>query len=178
MKHLKLVPFVIVLLISGAYLLSIPDLPLDPLYDVLMKLRPRLEAPPDLVVIDTRGEAPDTLSSEDAVRVLKVLSAMQSRLAVFQTRVSLPDESQRFSSTDRQQLVQKEFSRIQNNISNLFDGIRLGSIRPQDAQRYVRDVNALVEESKNRLLLTITESGNTRALELEKARALFHQVIL
>jgi len=178
MKHLKLVPFVIVLLISGAYLLSIPDLPLGPLYDMLMQLRPRLEAPPDLVVIDTKGEALETLSSEDAVRVLKVLSAMQSRLAVFQTRVSLPDESQSFSSTDRQQLVQKEFSLIQNNISNLFDGIRLGSIRPQDAQRYVRDVNALVDESKNRLLLTINESGSTRALELEKARALFHQVIL
>jgi hypothetical protein len=178
MKRLKLVPFVVALLISGLYTASLRDLPLGALYDILMNLRPPVEAPADLVVIDTAGEASHALSSDDAIRILLVLSAMESPLAVFQTNVHLPDESQSFSSAERTQVVQKEFSRIQKNITNLFDGIRLGSVRPQDAQRYVQDVNALVEESKNRLLLTIAESGTTRDLELEKARSLFHRVIL
>jgi len=178
MKHLKLVPFAAALLISGLYIMPMQDLPLGFLYDILMNLRPRLEAPADLVVIDTAGEASHALSSDDAVRILLALSAMESPLAVFQTNVYLPDKSQSFSSTERMQVVQKEFSRIQKNITNLFDGIRLGSVRPQDAQRYVQDVNVLVEESKNRLLLTIAESGTIRDLELEKARSLFNRVIL
>ncbi len=158
--------------------MSIPDLPLGPMYDMLMKLRPRLEAPSDLVVIDTTNQNGDAIASGDAVRLLITLAAMESRLALFQTRVYLPDERQSFSSTERQQLVQREFSRIQKNIINLFDGIRLGSVRPQDAERYVRDVTSLVDESKNRLLVTIAESGNRRELELEKARALFNRVIV
>ncbi|AEJ20585.1 CHASE2 domain-containing protein [Gracilinema caldarium] len=178
MKHLKFVPFIIALLISGIYILSIPDLPLGPMYDLLMKLRPRLEAPADLVVIDTTNLDGDPITSDDVVRLLITLSAMESRLAVFQTRVHLPDEHQSFSSTERQRLVQREFARIQKNIINLFDGIRLGSVRPQDAARYVQDVTGLVEESKNRLLLTIAESGNIRELELEKARALFNRIIV
>jgi hypothetical protein len=148
------------------------------MYDMLMKLRPRLEAPSDLVVIDTTNQNGDAIASGDAVRLLITLAAMESRLALFQTRVYLPDERQSFSSTERQQLVQREFSRIQKNIINLFDGIRLGSVRPQDAERYVRDVTSLVDESKNRLLVTIAESGNRRELELEKARALFNRVIV
>lgn len=178
MKYLKAVPFVAALIIMGAYILTTAELPLEFSYDILMNLRPPLEAPPDLVVIDTKDGAKDYLSSDDTVRVLTILSAMDSRLAVFQTNVGLPDEYQRFSNSDRQQLVHKEFSRIQKNITNLFDGIRLGSVRPQDASRYVQDINGLVEESKNRILLTLAESGNTSELELEKARALFNRVIL
>ncbi|MCA1949325.1 MAG: hypothetical protein LDL24_02060 [Treponema sp.] len=175
MKHLKIVPFMLAILVSGGYLLTVPDLPFGPFYDRLMNLRGVIEAPRDLVVIDTKAQ--DAITAEDASRILLVLSALESRLVLFQTNVVLPDERQSFSSQDRQRLVQKEFSRIQKNISSLFDGIRLGSIRPQDAERYVKDVNGLVEESKNRLLLTLAESSNMRELELEKYRALFNRVI-
>jgi len=70
--------------------MSIPDLPLGPMYDMLMKLRPRLEAPSDLVVIDTTNQNGDAIASGDAVRLLITLAAMESRLALFQTRVYLP----------------------------------------------------------------------------------------
>ena len=178
MKGIRIIPFLLSLIFSALYLRSISDLPLGATYDALITFGPGILAPQDLVVIDTKDLGSAGLSSEDASRIVRILTAMDSRMVVFQTDVRIQDENQNFNSLDRQNILQKEFVRIQKNITNLFDGIRLGSIRPQDAERYVKDMNGLIEESKNRLLLTIAESGNKRELELEDAKALFKRVIV
>lgn len=50
-----------------------------------------------------------------------------------------------------EQNIEREFGSIKGNIRTLFDAIRLGSIRPQDADRYVDSLIALVDESRKRL---------------------------
>jgi hypothetical protein len=49
-------------------------------------------------------------------------------------------------------LLEKEFAGIESNVTTLFDGIRLGSVRPQDAGRFVSELKLTIDESRARLV--------------------------
>jgi hypothetical protein len=72
----------------------------------------------------------------------------------------------------------EEFKTINGNIKNLFDGIRLGSIAPDEAARFVGETVRLAEESKERLLQAAAHNEEGYAVRFEKAAAVFGEAYI
>jgi hypothetical protein len=177
---------------------------LGPHYDVLMRLGPDLkparlldrfipsrgkknETPddsqiyPGILLIETEdgGSGENVISSSAVFDMLMVLAEMDADSLLIETPVL--GVSGGHSSLGEAELVyrfDKEFNLVESNIKNLFDGIRLGSIAPVDAARYVDDVIKLTEQGKNRLLSAAVQNDEEQAEQLENAILVFGAVYI
>ncbi|MDR0539828.1 MAG: CHASE2 domain-containing protein [Spirochaetaceae bacterium] len=78
-----------------------------------------------------------------------------------------PDEPELSSDFDR------EFGIVTDNIRNLFEGIRIGSIEPGKAEEFIEETIRLTAAGKERLLNSIIRTPEEAAALLEKSRAAF-----
>jgi hypothetical protein len=167
-------------LCSAAYFLAAPRL--GPHYDYLMKLRPRFGSPaagptaPGILLIETGGG--NVVAASTVFMLTMTLTEMDSASLIIETPVLGVSGAHTLSEPELVYRFDEEFNIIESNIKNLFDGIKLGSIAPFDAARYVNDVIKLTEQGKGRLLSAVMQGGEAQAEQLANAAAVFGSVYI
>ncbi|MDR1148668.1 MAG: hypothetical protein LBK66_08565 [Spirochaetaceae bacterium] len=186
----------LVMLYPAVYFLSAPRL--GPHYDFLMKLRPLEPRPgagrllnrnaksggllyPEILLIETGGNGNaggDLIAASTVFIIMMTLSEMNAGALLIETPVLGVSSGRAVSETELVYRFDEEFNIVESNIKNLFDGIRLGSIAPLDAARYVNDVIKLTEQGKIRLLSAAARGDEEQAAQLENAAAVFGSVYI
>jgi hypothetical protein len=149
-------------------------------YDFLMKMRPQKTIDPSLLLIDTGGVESDALvESALALSVVDALIELNAEALVIQTPLlgasganSAEGESDLLAGFDR------EFSIIAGNIRNLFEGILMGFIPPEEAPLFVEETVKLTEAGKERLLQAAFQSSEELSEQIEKAGLVFGAVFM
>lgn len=140
-------------------------------YDRLMTLRPPRSAPGSLLLVDSGGNGgrDGTVEPGSLARALLAMTELEAAYVVVQAPVALRDENKPGAEKYLERRFDEEFDRIKGNIRTLFEGIRMGSIRPRDAERFVSELGALVDASKRRLLSAGVDRGDEGGRLLEQA---------
>jgi hypothetical protein len=163
---------------------------LGPVYDFLLGCRPPPPLARELLLIETEPrrtngapedeDAPsppagreNVISPALAGAVVMTLAEMSASALIIQAPILGVSVSGGAASSDLIFRFEEEFKTINGNVKNLFDGIRLGSVMPQDASRFVDDVLELNTQGKERLLESVFSTNGTDAVQLEKAFAAF-----
>jgi hypothetical protein len=147
---------------------------LGPYYDFLVKHRPPPALSGEITLIETgshegrrRGEffSRDFIEAETAASVLMILTEFDASGLVL--RVPLlgtpgPGGGAEAELTGR---FEEEFGLLEGNIRNLFEAIRLGSIPPAAAERYVGELIRLTEGGKERLLAALFREDEGRLFD-------------
>jgi hypothetical protein len=130
---------------------------LDFVYDFLMSRRKIPEVSSELVLIDTtQNFAAENVADPALIAsVLMTLTEFDSGPAVIQTSVLGISSGETGNEIISQ--VTDEFSRIEDNIGNLFQGIRTGSISPLESESYVDELIALIGRGRDRLVFSVSE---------------------
>jgi hypothetical protein len=71
---------------------------------------------------------------------------------------------------------EEEFSLLERNIRNLFEAIRVGSVAPAEARRYVDELVGLTDQGKERLSAALVRQSGTGLARLEQTVAAFGRV--
>ncbi len=128
-------------------------------YDFLMSRRKVPAISSELVLIDTAQGFGSANIADPALiaSVLMTLTEVNAGPALIQT--SVLGISSGGPERDREIISQvtAEFSRIEDNIGNLFQGIRTGSISPLESESYVDELIALIDRGKDRLVYSVSE---------------------
>lgn len=140
-------------------------------YDRLMTLRPPRSAPGNLLLVDSGGNGgrDGTVEPGSLARALLAMTELEAAYVVVQVPIALRDENKPGADKYLERRFDEEFNRIKGNIRTLFEGIRMGSIRPRDAERFVAELGALVDASKRRLLSAGVDKGDEGGRLLEQA---------
>ncbi|MDR0410101.1 MAG: hypothetical protein LBH18_06890 [Spirochaetaceae bacterium] len=172
----------------AVYFLSGPRL--GPHYDFLMEARPRVLnyfspsqqlIAPEILLIETGGDdhsGGNLIAASTVFDLMMILSEMNAGALLIETPVLGVSSGHALSETELVYRFDEEFNIIESNVKNLFDGIRLGSIAPADAARYVSDVIKLTEYGKNRLLSAVAAEDEEQAARLENAATVFDAAYL
>jgi class 3 adenylate cyclase len=113
----------------------------------------------ELVLIDTAQSFGSANIADPAsiASALMTLTELNAGPVVIQTSVLgiSPDGAGKDEEIISQ--VTNEFDRIEDNIGNLFQGIRTGSISPLESESYVNDLIELIDRGKDRLVYSVSE---------------------
>ncbi|MDR2343039.1 MAG: hypothetical protein LBD86_00730 [Spirochaetaceae bacterium] len=191
-----------VTLYLAVYFLYTPRL--GPHYDFLAEVRPRLKASRpfgvgartdatdgarqdtpaeqaaarEILLIESGSGTENLIAASTAFALIMTLTEMNASSLLIETPVLGVSSGRAPGEADLVYRFDDEFSIIESNIKNLFDGIRLGSIIPRDAARYVDDVIKLTEQGKNRLLSAAVQGDEEQAERLENASSVFGAVYI
>jgi len=129
------------------------------IYDTLSRVKPAAPAAPALLLIDvdqqaTAAAGPWPWSRDLLADGLVALKEMNASYAVLDLPLGQKSAPGLDPSALREALpaaLDREFQQVEENIQSLFDAIRRGSVRPQDAPRYVSDLIGLTAMAKTRL---------------------------
>lgn len=144
-------------------------------YDFLAR---NLEAPPvsqEILLIETgrSGGARNVISPDLAGSVIMTMTEAAASTLIIQTPILGVSTGNSVNNGELLYRFDEEFKTINNNVKNLFEGIRTGAVAPEDADRFVENVVRLNDQGKARLLESAFRTSETEALELEKAFAVF-----
>jgi hypothetical protein len=185
-----IVPSVLAALTLFSLLFLLRGPVLGPVYDFLLARRPPPPISQELLLIETEPQRTDDSEGGDALRpppagrenvispalagaVVMTLAEMSASALIIQAPILGVSVAGAAASSDLIFRFEEEFKTINGNVKNLFDGIRLGSIAPQDAPHLVDDVVELNTQGKERLLESVFSTGGSDAVQLEKAFAAF-----
>ncbi len=152
-------------------------------FDALMRVR---EAPPvarELLLIESPERDPSlpppieviwTLAELGAERAL-LPSAWLGRDGSASPEAAGPEPATRDSAIPSgvDSRLDEEFNLIDENVAELFEAIRLGSIRPEDADRFVAQLRRLVADSEARIREELQRSSDSAALSVERMIEVF-----
>ena len=147
------------------YLLAGPRL--GPHYDFFLNRR----QPPvsgEILLVGT-GENVD---NSDMYTVLMTLTELDASDLIFLAQISGTSSPILGNEWEIRQRFNDEFNLIGNNISNLFEGIRTGSVRPLEAPGYVETLVELTRNGRDRLTSALI-AGNE---ELDRLTRVFGHV--
>ncbi|MDR2467379.1 MAG: hypothetical protein LBD22_00260 [Spirochaetaceae bacterium] len=148
-------------------------------YDFLSSFRQNPPIAREILIIDTsNGAVEQVIPPSVAAHVVMTLSEMSAGSLVLLAPLLGGGGGEQAGGSELLYHFDEEFKTITGNIRNLFDGIRLGSIAPQDASRFVSETQRLTEQSKERLLRAAIRSEEAGALRLEKAMSVFGKVFI
>jgi hypothetical protein len=185
-----------VTLYLAVYFLQAPRL--GPHYDFLAKLRSYMklgrpverDAPPprsvpddsavarEILLIESGSGTENLIAASTVFALIMTLAEMDAASLLIETPVLGVSSGRTLGEAELVYRFDDEFSIVESNIQNLFDGIRLGSITPRDAARYVDDVIRLTEQGKNRLLSATVQGDEEQAAQLESASAVLGSVYI
>jgi class 3 adenylate cyclase len=175
---------------------------LGPHYDFLAKLRPYLKtgrpvekdqdasdevsqsipgdqaAAREILLIESGSETENLIAASTVFALIMTLVEMDAASLLVETPVLGVSSGRTLGEAELVYRFDDEFSIVESNIKNLFDGIRLGSVTPRDAARYVDDVIRLTEQGKNRLLSATVQGDEEQAAQLESASAVLGSVYM
>jgi hypothetical protein len=140
-------------------------------FDVLLGRRPALPPPREILLVDT-GEITE---SETAIAVLDALVEFDADSLVLEVPVLGFSPVKSGDGGEIRRRLDEEFSLIGRNIRNLFEAIRMGSVSPSEAGRYVGELVELAERGKERLRRALIDR-DTSSVRLEKEAAVFGSV--
>jgi class 3 adenylate cyclase len=152
------------------YLLEGPKL--GPHYDFLLKGRKGSAPAPELLIVDSG----DFLEPDAAARMIFTLLEMNADSLVIQTPILGFSPGRANSGEEIQSWFEEEFSLMERNIRNLFEAIRVGSIAPGEARRYVDELVNLTDQGKERLTAALVRQDQVEIDRLERTIAAFGRV--
>jgi class 3 adenylate cyclase len=130
-----------------------------------------------VVIIETAPSAVDFIDPSSLTAILMALAEHDVRGTALQTPVLgvSPDKSQmEIELSDR---LDEEFTLLTQNIRNLFQGLLMGSISPDEAEQYVDGLIGLTERGKERLLSVLAQEDNMAEMKrIERAAAVLGAV--
>ena len=146
------------------------------LYDFLVQWR----APPlsgEILLVDSsmpgRELGSDILEPGAAASLLYTMSELGARALIIQVPVLGFPAGGSAGEEEILYRFDEEFSLLSNNIRNLFDAIRTGSVAPADAARYVGELVDLSEKGKQRLVSALLRRDEEGIERMERAAAFF-----
>ncbi|GHT71125.1 hypothetical protein FACS1894110_23710 [Spirochaetia bacterium] len=152
------------------YLLSGPKL--GPHYDFLLGCRSDPPIAREFLLIDTD----DIMEPGTAAQVLLTLIEMDAETLVIETPV-LGAAAGRISSEEEiRYRFDEEFTLLGRNIQNLFEAIRVGSVPPQESEKYVGELVELSLRGKDRLTSALVHKDEAGMVRMEQAAAAFGKV--
>ncbi|MDR0655346.1 MAG: hypothetical protein LBG22_03445 [Treponema sp.] len=163
-------------MVLSVHILSGPRL--GPHYDWLLRFRKPPPAARGIVLIDTA----EILEADKAAGVLIVLTEFDASSLIIQAAVPSPGilggnfSGRPESGGEIRSRFDEEYNLLGRNIRTLFEAIRIGSVPPQDLDRYVAELIELAERGKERLSSAILREEGEGYARFEQASALFGNV--
>ena len=161
--------FLIVFFLSGPKL--------GPVFDYFLGHRQKPPVSQEILIINTD----EYIDSADIFSVLMTLTEMEASYLVCTSKVAGSSSLAVGNETELRLRFFDEYALLGSNIRNLFDAIRSGSVSSVQAPLYIERLVELSEQSRDRLILGLTESDENivrsaavfgNYLEME-ARAVF-----
>jgi hypothetical protein len=153
---------------------------LGPLYDFLLRLRPPPPVSRELLLIDTSSPGENILDNimEPSAAASALLTMLEFDAAALIIQVPVLGLSAGGSAGEEEIIYRfdEEFGLLSRNIRNLFDAIRVGSVAPSEAARYVGELVELSERGKERLVSALVRRDEEGLKQLEKTAAVFGNV--
>jgi hypothetical protein len=150
------------------------------LYDFLLFLRSPPPVARELLIIDTASPGENILDNilEPSAAASALLTMIELDAAALIIQVPVLGLSAGGSAGEEEILYRfdEEFGLLSRNIRNLFDAIRVGSVAPSEAARYVGELVELSERGKERLVSALVHRDEEGLIQLEKAASIFGNV--
>ena len=163
---------------------------LGPHYDFLQKFRPLSPAAGELLLIETnrasplgKASAPSALGSQAAednilepslmTSVMLTMIELEAASLIIQTPVLGLSAGTEGSREDILYRFNEEFGLLTQNIQNLFEAIRMGSVPPGETAGYVEKLVELAEDGKERLVTGLVRRDEEGMARFEKAADAF-----
>ena len=153
---------------------------LGPFYDFLLRRRPAPPVSRELLIIDSSvpgqelGE--DILEPGAVTSLLYTMTELGARTLIIQVPILGLSAGVKVGEQEILYRFDEEFSLLSQNIRNLFDAIRTGSVAPSESARYVGELVDLSEKGKERLVSALVHRDEEGMDSLGKAAALFGHV--
>jgi class 3 adenylate cyclase len=145
---------------------------LGPHYDFLLEHRKGSAPAPELLIVDSG----DFLEPDTAARMILTLIEMDADSLVIQTPILGFSPGRINSGEEIRSWFEEEFSLMERNIRNLFEAIRVGSIAPGEARRYVDELVGLTDQGKERLTAALVRQDQAGIARLEQTITAFGRV--
>ena len=146
-------------------------------YDFLLSRRPALPISQEILIIDSaipgQGLGNDILEPGTVSALLYTLAELRANTLIIQVPILGLSAGGTAGEEDILHHFDEEFSILSRNIRNLFEGIRTGSVTPQDSPRYVGELVELSERGKERLVSALVRRDEEGIFNMEKAAAFF-----
>ena len=146
--------------------------PQGPIFDVFLAARPDFEPSGEILLIEADEEAVAAAGAlpwggEGYEEGLILLTEMEAESVVVDSAIEGIHTNSDGPRKEVREDFEREFSLIKENVRELFEAIRLGSVRPKDSPSFVREVLSLTDESKKRLLNSLSDGdgGDKRKAE-------------
>jgi hypothetical protein len=111
-----------------------------------------------------------------AAEMLLTLIEMDAASLVIQTPILGFSGERAGSEEEIRSWFEDEFSLLERNIRNLFEAIRIGSVAPSEARRYVDELVGLTDRGKERLTAALIRQGGAGTARLEQTAAAFGRI--
>jgi class 3 adenylate cyclase len=152
---------------------------LGPHYDILMGLRQPPRVSREILLIETAGAGEDRAGPDNIIEpsvvaaVLMTLTELNGSALIVQAPVLGNSPGTGWDEDELLRRFNIEFSLLENNIRNLFEAIRVGSVPPEESGRYVEDLTGLAERGKERLLSALLHTDEAGMRLFREAAAAF-----
>jgi hypothetical protein len=149
---------------------------LGPHYDYLMRYRIPPSVSRELVIIETNPAAASFIEPMTLTGLLMTMTELDTRALAVQTPILGTSAHAGPLESELSGRLNEEFTLLAQNIRNLFQAIRMGSVSPADAEQYVNDLIGLSERGKERLLSVLARKDDAGMRRMEQAVAVFGNV--
>ncbi|MDR3275890.1 MAG: hypothetical protein LBT11_01560 [Treponema sp.] len=133
-------------------------------YDFLSLYRSPPPVSAEILLIDTgTGAEGNLIDPRDAALVISSLMEFDAGALAIEAQILGLSSGKAQSEQELRRLFDGEFTVLAENIRSLFQAIRMGTIRPDQTEDYVRDLVSLADRGKERLLGSVIrqdEAGN------------------
>ena len=128
-------------------------------FDFFLKYRPPLTVSREVLIIDTD----EFIESSDIFSILMTMAEMNASNLIMTAKISGSSSPVSGSEAEIRLRFADEYNILSENIRNLFEAIRSGSVLPSQAPHYVNSLVELTEKSRDRLLSGLIESDEDLA---------------
>jgi hypothetical protein len=150
------------------------------LYDFLLLLRPPPPVAGELLIVDTSSPGENILDNilepQAAASALVTMLELDAAALIIQVPVLGLSAGDSAGEEEIVYRFDEEFGLLSRNIRNLFDAIRVGSVAPSEAARYVGELVELSERGKERLVSALVHRDEEGIIQLERAAGIFGNV--
>lgn len=152
-----------------------PEIVGSRLFELISQYKPAAEPFPAVVLLEADPQIePVEYSAEIRAELFLVLAEMEAEEAIVTLSEEQPGATSMLNrKEDINNRLDEEFELIKDNVAALFEGIRYGSVRPQDAEDFIDELLDLIDNSGGRLRDDVLNSEAKSAAYLKKARGVF-----
>jgi hypothetical protein len=154
-------------------------------YDFLIKFRRPPAIAPGLTLIETgfmpanqngRSYSGTIIDPAMVSQVVLTLAELDASGLIIQVPILGASLGSAKTEEELQERFYEEFTLLEQNIRNLFQGIRVGSIPPGESEQYVADLVSLTEMGKERLIASFLNRDEAGTALMERSIEAFGKV--